>query len=118
MQLGDSPKGQTCPLFGDRENMGKFPGRRKYTNRIGKLKEFVESRSEFGGTGFKYYSWDIIRAFGFRGVELEKGFSKLASGELNRWHCECGCRVERRLEFFIIQIGIGSKDRCKKVGLR
>ena len=45
------------PFFRDRENVGKFPGRRKYTNRVGKLKEFVENRWEFGGTGFKYYSW-------------------------------------------------------------
>ena len=73
---------------------------------------------EFRGTGFKYYSWDTIRAFGFRGVELEKCFSNHAHEELNRWHCEGGCRVERRLGFFIIQIGSGSKDRCKRVGLR
>ena len=88
--------------------MGKFPRRRKYANIVGKLKEFVENRCEFRGTGFKYYSWDTIRAFGFRGVELEKGFSNLACGELNRWHCDGGCRVERRLGFFIIQIGNGS----------
>ena len=96
--------------------MGKFPGRRKDSNRVGKLKEFDENRCEFGGTGFKYHSWDTIRAFGFRDVELEKSFSNLACGELKRWHCEGGCRIERRLGFFIIQIG--SKDRGKKVGLR
>ena len=98
--------------------MDKFPRRRKYTNKVGKLKEFVENRGEFRCTGFKNYSWDTIRPFGFRGVELEKGFSNLACRELNRWHCDGGCRIERRLGFFIIQIGIGSKDRCKMVSLR
>ena len=29
--------------------MGKFPRKRKYTNRVGKLKEFVENRGEFRG---------------------------------------------------------------------
>ena len=82
------------------------------------LKEFVESRGEFRGTGLKHYCWDTIRACGLRDVELEKGFSNLACKELNRWHCDGGCRVERRLGFFIIQIGIGSKVRCQKVGLR
>ena len=42
--------------------MGKFPRRRKYTNRVGKLKEFVENRCEFGGTGFKYYSKQFINS--------------------------------------------------------
>ena len=59
-----------------------------------------------------------IRASGFRGFQLEKGFSNLACRERNRWNCDGRCRVERRLGFFIIQIIIGSRNRCKKVDLR
>ena len=114
MQLGDSSKGQTCPFFRDRENGGKFPRKMKHTNRVGELKEFVENRDEFRGTGFKNYSWYTIMALGFIGVELEKGFSHLACRAFTTWHCDGGCRVEKRLGFFI-QTGIGSIDRCKKV---
>ena len=71
--------------------MDKFLRRREYTNRVGKLKEFVENRGEFRGIDFKNYSWNTIRAFGFRGVELEKGFSNFACRELNWWHCDGGC---------------------------
>ena len=43
---------------------------------------------------------------------MEKGFTNLACREFYRWHCDGGSRVEKRLGFFVIQIGVGSRDLC------
>ena len=98
--------------------MGKFPRRRKYTKTVGKLKEFVESRGDFRHTGFKKYSLYTSRAIRLRCVELQKGFTNLVCRELNRWYFDGGSRVEQRMGSFVNQIGIRSKERCKKVCLR
>ena len=62
--------------------MDKFP--RKDTKSVGKLKALVENRGKFRGTGFKNYSWHTIRAFGFRVVEVENGFTSLACRKFDR----------------------------------
>ena len=49
---GNCLKGQICPLFGDRENVGEFPRGKENTKIVGKLKKLVEDRGEFRGTGF------------------------------------------------------------------
>ena len=77
-------KVRLVPCFEDRESVGESPRRRKYANRVGKLKEILENRGEFRGTGFKSHSWYNIRAFKVRGVELEKGFMNLACREFDR----------------------------------
>ena len=41
--------------------MEKFPRRRKHTNRIGKLKEFLENRDQFSDNGFKPLDLELLR---------------------------------------------------------
>ena len=43
-------KGQICHLFGDRENVGKFPRENEYTNITGELKKLVANWGEFRNT--------------------------------------------------------------------
>ena len=49
---------------------------------------------------------------------MHKHFKNFAYREFNRWQCDGRRRVEKTLRFFVIQIGIGFKDRCSKFGLR
>ena len=57
-------------------------------------------------------------AFRFRGVEQQKGFANLACKEFNRLYCDGGRWIEKRLGFFVIQNGVESKHRSKKVSFR
>ena len=76
---------------------------------VRKLKKLVENSGKFRGTGLKNHSRYSIMSTRFRGVELKKGFLNFACRELNRGHCDGGCRVVRRLGLLVIKIGIGSR---------
>ena len=97
MQLGDSSRGKTSPLLGDRENVGKLPRRWKYTDRVGRLKEFVENRCEFreqvlstiagipsGPLDLEVLSWRRV----FRTLRVEKltgGIVMVDEGQRGGW---------------------------------
>ena len=86
------------------KNVGRFPRRREYDKIVGKLEKLDKNRGEFKGTGLANYSRYTIRSTRFGGVQLRKGFLKIASRELNRRDSDGGCRGERRLGLLVIKI--------------
>ena len=65
---------------------------------------FLRTGASLEAQVFKNCGWNTIRAYGFGGFNLEKGLAE-GGGEVVR------------LEFLVIQVGVGGKDSRKKIGL-